>query len=205
MRCFPVILRYEADLRERFTEVLLQYSKPCPTRSSTASRFHMEHRRSHVIFNNGQAVSLLCSDRRECLRDSGGCLTHDRAGPREPSLDLKTSAITLDAPCAEVLAVVGQDPIGVFSEARKRSPNRGRAGMASRRCPPDPQAFPQGEFRKRYHFHRSAAPRPRQPGVMHDQSVPDIHPVVHVTPPRSHQPAAQRQLVKGERGQAVHD
>src|SRR6266404_3352737 len=52
----------------------------------------------------------------EHLREPG----ERRARPCEPPLDLPASALAVEAPCAEVLAIVGHDPIAVLSHTRQR-------------------------------------------------------------------------------------
>ncbi len=129
----------------------------------------------------------------EHLREPG----ERRARPCEPPLDLPASALAVEAPCAEVLAIVGHDPIAVLSHTRQRPLSRRPADVPRGGRPFHPQNASRGEFRQRRHLHWPAAPGARQPGVMHDLAVPYVDAVVGVAASRRHQPAAQWQLCSG--------
>ena len=76
--------------------------------------------------------------------------------PDLPDIDLITTALAVQAPCAEVLAVIGNQPIAILAEARVGTADGFHAREPGARALPDPDRVPMCERCERDLLHRAA-------------------------------------------------
>lgn len=87
-------------------------------------------------------------------------------------------------PLAEVLAIVGQQPVAVLAYPGTRPANclsrvEARNGIGS-----DPDRATAGEMSERYLFHRPSAKPVAESCIMHDFAIADVDSVVQITATR---------------------
>jgi hypothetical protein len=96
----------------------------------------------------------------------------------EPIVDLVTVRLAANAPLTEVLTVVPQDRVAIFSDARTRSVDDSIAIEPTGCAGSDPDRVPPREFRHGNLFHRSPPQTSRQPSILHDRTVTHIDTVM---------------------------
>ena len=101
---------------------------------------------------------------------------------------------TVHTPLAEVLTVVAQQAIAVFSESQARPSNnlvtlQGTGPWAS-----DPHRMSMSETRERNLFHRGAVPVTCECGIVNDGSATDVDAMVRVGKTRRNEVCAQRRF-----------
>src|SRR3954469_1469282 len=123
----------------------------------------------------------------------------------EKRLDLRAAADAGQAPCDEVLAVVGEEAVAIFAEARAGTRPRGRTGKSRRRRALDLHWAAVGEFDERDFLDRSAVQPGLEAGVVNDAAVAGVETVMHETPARRRQVRSDAQgLRQGRLGMRVH-
>ena len=90
----------------------------------------------------------------------------------------------MQTPLAEVLAVVGEQTITVFTYPGTRSANCLSRVEARSRTGSDPDRATAGEISERYLFHRPSAKPEAESRVMHDLAIADVDSVVQITTTR---------------------
>jgi hypothetical protein len=88
---------------------------------------------------------------------------------------------TVYAPLAEVLTVVAEKPIVVFSKPRTRSPHYLLTLPAIGPGRSHPYRMSLGEARERYLFHRSTAPVIDRAAIVHNGAAAHVNTVVYIT------------------------
>jgi hypothetical protein len=111
-------------------------------------------------------------------------------------LDLRAAACALQTPFAEVLAIVRQDAVAAFAEART-CPCHHFATIEAWSIISNPDAAAVREIFERNVFHRSAAQSVARPSVMNDATIADVDTVMAVERARGDE-------TRGERGFFVH-
>jgi hypothetical protein len=87
-------------------------------------------------------------------------------------------------PLAEVLAIVGKQPVAVLAYPGARSAYGLSRVEARSRIGSDRDRATAGEISERYLFHRSSAKPVAESRVMHDFAIADIDSVVQITTTR---------------------
>ena len=107
-------------------------------------------------------------------------LQHQRQrSPRRPQrLNLVTARFALNAPLAEVLAVIMKDLIPILTHTRACATNDFHAVKRGLPPPPCPDAPASSELRERYFFNWTPEKAMRQPGIVHDPAVSDVDPMM---------------------------
>src|ERR1700758_2579281 len=111
-------------------------------------------------------------------------MSQHSSGPRQPGFDLQAPGRAAETPLAEVLAVIGQQPITVFPHTRSCAPDD--LADIEVRCSagPYPHALPGCETRQRNFFHRSATQTVRESGVVNDLATANVDSVMQVASTR---------------------
>jgi len=100
--------------------------------------------------------------------------------------------LTVYTPLAEVLAVVAEEPIAVFSEPGARPPHDLRSLQSIGPSGSDPYGVLVSEARERSLFHRSPVPVFGKGGVVHDGAAAHVDTVMCIGEPRRYEVRAQR-------------
>jgi hypothetical protein len=106
-------------------------------------------------------------------------------------LDLKAALLVLDAPLAEVLAVVCEKSVAIFADAGERPTRHFCAGESRRRMDPDPDRPSQREARERNFLQRSSPQSAHSRFVVYDFAAPNIDAVMAEATARRNQVRAQ--------------
>src|SRR5260370_1763304 len=88
--------------------------------------------------------------------------------------DLFAATLAVEAPGAEVFAVVRQQPVAVFAKTRARALRGFEAGVAGQRIVRDRNLMAGGETFERDFLDRAAMQRRAKSGVVHDLAVADV-------------------------------
>src|SRR6201991_1265238 len=115
---------------------------------------------------------------------------------RKARMHLLAAAFTEQAPCTEVFAVVGQEPVAVFAEARASAADGLPAGELRKRMRHHGDRVPRGKLLERDFRHRATMRGTGITGVMNDLAAADINAVMRIA-------AALRGKVRAERGFVV--
>jgi hypothetical protein len=110
----------------------------------------------------------------------------------KPRFDLKASRRAAQTPFAEVLTVIGQQPITVFPHTGSCSaddPSNVEIGWRGRS---HPHALAAREMSQRNFFHRSSAQTVREPRVVNDLASTDVDAVMQIAAPRCDNVRTQR-------------
>ena len=99
---------------------------------------------------------------------------------REQAIHLRTAVFTVYAPLAEVLTVVPEKLIVVFSKSRTRSPHYLFTVPAIGAGRSHPYRMSLSEARERYLFHRSTAPVIDKAGIVHNGATAHVDTVVYI-------------------------
>ena len=102
--------------------------------------------------------------------------------------------LTVYTPLAEVLAVVAEEPIAVFSEPGARPPHDLRSLQSIGPSGSDPYGVLVSEARERSLFHRSPVPVLGKGGVVHDGAAAHVDTVMYIGKTRRYEVRAQRGL-----------
>jgi hypothetical protein len=124
--------------------------------------------------------------------DQAKCCKQRTSGTRKPGFDLEASGRAAQTPFAEVLTVVGQQPIAVFPHTRSCSADdlsNLEVGCCVRS---HPDALSAREMKERNFFHRSSAQTVREPRVVNDRASTDVDAVMQITAPRCDKVRTQR-------------
>jgi hypothetical protein len=130
--------------------------------------------------------------------DQAKCCKQRKSGTCKPGFDLKASSRAVQTPFAEVLTVIGQQPIAVFPHTGSCSADdlsNVEIGWRIRSHPDAPSAR---EMSERNFFHRSSAQAVREPRVVNDLASTDVDAVMQIAAPR-------RDNVRTQRGFSVPD
>jgi hypothetical protein len=109
-------------------------------------------------------------------------------------LHLRAAVFSVYTPLTEVLAVVAEEPIAVFSEPGACPPHDLRSLQSIGPSGSDPYGVSVSEARERSLFHRSAVPVLGKSGVMHDGAAAHIDTVMRIGETRRDEVRAQRGL-----------
>jgi hypothetical protein len=99
--------------------------------------------------------------------------------------------LTVYTPLTEVLAVVGEEPIAVFSDPGARPPHDLGSLQSMGLCGSDPYGMSVSEAREGSLFHRSPVPVLGKGGVVHDSAAAHIDTVMSVGETRRNEVRAQ--------------
>jgi hypothetical protein len=94
--------------------------------------------------------------------------------------DLFAATLAVEAPSAEVFAVVRQQPVAVFAKTRTRALHGFEAGVPGPRIGRNGNHMAGGETLERDFLDRAAMQRRAKSGVVHDLAVADVNAVVAV-------------------------
>jgi hypothetical protein len=98
----------------------------------------------------------------------------------------------VQTPFAEVLTVIGQQPIVVLPDTRSCSADDLSNVEIGGRCRSHPYALSVREMRERNFFHRSSAQAVREPRVVNDLASTDVDAVMQIAAPRCDKVRTQR-------------
>jgi len=121
----------------------------------------------------------------------------EAAEPRAQLLYLRTAVFTVDAPLAQVLTVVTEEPIAVLPEPRACPAYDLCAVQMSGPWRPQPDRVPAGKARERDLLHRPAPPRLSKGGIVHNGARADIDAVMRISETRRNEMCAERRLFIG--------
>ena len=110
------------------------------------------------------------------------------------TVHLPTAVFAVYAPLAQVLTVVAEEPISVFSKAGARPPYDLCTWQAIGPCGSHPYRVPLSEQLESYLFNRSPSPVTGKAAVVHDGAGADIDTVMRVGKTRRNEVRAQRRL-----------
>ena len=117
-----------------------------------------------------------------------------------PGFDLDASSRAAQTPFAEVLTVIGQQPIAVFPHAGS-CPADDLSNVEIRwRVRSHPDTLPAREMSERNFFHLSSAQTVREPRVVNDLASTDVDAVMQVTAPRCDNVRTQRGFLVPDQG-----
>jgi hypothetical protein len=105
-------------------------------------------------------------------------------GARQPGFYLIAPLLAAQTPFAEVLTVVGQQPIAVFAYSRARPADHLPMIEVRWRIGSDPGRVAAGETSETNLFHRPSVQAVCESRVMHDLATTDIDSVMQVTTTR---------------------
>jgi hypothetical protein len=88
--------------------------------------------------------------------------------------------LTAEAPFAEVLAVVGQQPIAVLTYSGAGAPDNLSSIEVRWRIDSDPGRLASGETIERDFLHRPSAQAVRKPRVVHNPATADVYTVMQI-------------------------
>jgi hypothetical protein len=100
---------------------------------------------------------------------------------RQPHFHLVAARFAAQAPFAEVLAVVGQQPVAVLTHPGPCPANDLAGVKVGRHIGSDPDGTAAGETRKRNLFHRSSDKAVCESRVMQDFATADVDSVMQIT------------------------
>ena len=103
-------------------------------------------------------------------------------GSCQPGFNLKAARLIAHAPFAEVLAVVGQQPVAVLAQPGECPAYHLSAVEIPRRSGAGPDRLATGETSERNFFHRPSAQAVPESRVMYDLAVADVDSMVKVAP-----------------------
>src|SRR5260370_24547590 len=109
--------------------------------------------------------------------DWGKCCKRRKFGTCKRGFDLEASRRAAQTPFAEVLTIIGQQPIAVFPHTRSCSPDDLSNVEIGWRIRSHPDALSAREMSERNFFHRSAAQTVRVPRVVIDLATTDVYSV----------------------------
>jgi len=124
--------------------------------------------------------------------DQAKCCKQRKSGTCKPGFDLEAASRAAQTPFAEVLTVIGQQPIAVFPHTGLCSANdlsNIEIGWRVRSHPDAPLAR---EMSERNFFHRSSAQTVREPRVVNDLAGTDVDAVMQIAAPRCDKVRTQR-------------
>jgi hypothetical protein len=109
------------------------------------------------------------------------------------TLDLPAAALVAKRPYAKMLAIVRQNPVVGFAQARERSRHH-FATIEALQVASNPDDVASSETLERNLFHRSAPEPVCKTSVVHDAPVADIDAVVRVEPTRCDEVRCERRF-----------
>jgi hypothetical protein len=124
------------------------------------------------------------SRQAEQLRDELDRRLQRAPAARQPCFNLEAAMLTAQTPFAEVLAVVGQQPVAILAYSRARPPNYLSTIEGLRRVGSDPDRTAAGETSERNFFHRTSAQAVCQSRVVHHRAAADVDSVVQIATTR---------------------
>ena len=124
--------------------------------------------------------------------DQAKCCKQRKSGTCTPSLDLEASSRAAQTPFAEVLTVIGQQPIAVFPHTGSCSADDLANVEIGWRVRSHPDALSAREMSERNFFHRSSAQTVREPRVVNDLASTDVDAVMQIAAPRCDKVRTQR-------------
>jgi len=119
-----------------------------------------------------------------------------RSRHRTKPLDLAAAALVAQRPRTEVLAVVRQDSIAPFAQARAR-PCHHFATIEEAGAGSDPDLMSAGETFERNLFHRAVPQSARKAAIVNDAPIPDVDSVMLVENARADEMGSERRLLVG--------
>jgi hypothetical protein len=120
------------------------------------------------------------------------CCKQRKSGTCKPGFDLEASSGAAQTPFAEVLTVIGQQPIAVFPHPRSCSADDLSNIEIGRRVRSHQDALSAREMSERNLFHRFSAQTVRAPRVVNDLASTDVDAVMQIASPRCDKVRTQR-------------
>jgi hypothetical protein len=120
------------------------------------------------------------------------CCKQCKSGTCKPGFNLEASSRAAQTPFAEVLTVIGQQPIAVFPHPGSCSADDLSNVKIGWRVRSHPHALPAREMSERNFFHRSAAQTVGVPRVVNDLASADVDAVMQIAAPRCDKVRTQR-------------
>jgi hypothetical protein len=124
--------------------------------------------------------------------DQAKCCKQRKSGTCKPGFDLEASSRAGQTPFAEVLTVIGQQPIAVFPDTGSCSADDLANVEIRWRVQFHPDALSARETSERNFFHRSSAQTVREPRVVNDRASTDVDAVMQIATPRCDKVRTQR-------------
>src|SRR5882724_2881938 len=124
--------------------------------------------------------------------DQTKCCKQRKSGTCKPGFDLEASSRAAQTPFAEVLTVIGQQPIAVFPHTGPCSADdlsKVEIGWGVRS---HPDTLSVREMSERNFFHRSSAQTVREPRVVNDLASTDVDAVMQIAAPGCDKVRTQR-------------
>src|SRR5262245_49933560 len=122
---------------------------------------------------------------RKTLRHAGG-----------QRFDLQAAAFSADRPLDEVFAVVGEQPVTVFADARTSTFDDFLAEEL--RCHPrlDRVSLPEREFFERHFLDRKAREKPVEAAVVNDPAIARVHAMMKISPSWRRQVRSEGKIIQ---------
>jgi hypothetical protein len=124
--------------------------------------------------------------------DHAKCCKQHKSGTCKPSVDLKTSSRAAQTPFAEVLAVIGHQPIAVLPHTGSCSVDDLSSVEIGWSARSHPDALTAREVSERNFFHRSSAQTMCEPRVVNDLASTDVDAVMQIAGPGCDKVRTQR-------------
>jgi hypothetical protein len=124
--------------------------------------------------------------------DQAKCCKQRKSGTCTPGFDLEASSRAEQTPFAEVLTVIGQQPIAVFPHTGSCSADDLSNVEIGWRLRSHPDALSAREMSERNFFHRSSAQAVCEARVVNDLASTDVDAVMQIAAPRCDKVRAQR-------------
>jgi len=127
--------------------------------------------------------------------DEAKCCKQRQSGMCKPRFDLEASSRAAQTPFAEVLTVIGQQPIAGFPNTGSRSEDDLSNVEIELGVRSHPDALSVREMSERNFFHRSSAQTVGEPRVVNDRASADVDAMMHVAAPGCDEVRTQRGLL----------
>jgi len=126
------------------------------------------------------------------MADQAKCCKERKFGTCKPGLDLEASRRAAQTPFAEVLTIIGQQPIAVLPHTGSRPADDLSNVEIGWRLRSHPDALAAREMSERNFFHRSSAQTGHEPRVVNDLASTDVDAVMQIATPRCDKVRTQR-------------
>jgi hypothetical protein len=147
---------------------------------------HLRQRRISVAARSPQ------ERRHRHTDDQAKCCKQRKSGTCKPGFDLEASSRAAQTPFAEVLTVIGQQPIAVLPHTRSCSADDLSNVEIGWRVRSHPDALSAREMSERNFFHRSSAQTVHEPRVVNDLASTDVDAVMQIAAPGCDKVRTQR-------------